>query len=210
LRQVANAQQTYKLPERPRHIAPQPVRRAAEKSFVLPEDDYHNILRICESMSLVMERSPSVFVNAGEEHIRVHYLVQLNGQYQGEATGETFNNIGDTDILIRHESKNVFVAECKFWGDYEAMKKTADQLLGYTTWRDTKTALIISSRNQDFTNVISEAQRAMKDHQHYESGPKQESETRFRYVFTHPEDTQRDIIVTLMLFNMPKPQEPNG
>jgi hypothetical protein len=210
LRQVANAPQTYRLPEKPREIAPQPVKLPAEKSFVLSEDDYQNILRICESMSLVMERSPTVFENAEEEHIRVHYLVQLNGQYQGEATGETFNNIGKTDIIIRHENKNIFVAECKFWGGYEALKETADQLLGYTTWRDTKTALIIFSRNVNFTNVIKEAQRAMKDHQHYKSGPKREAETRFRYVFTHPNDKQRDIIVTLMLFDMPKPKKPNG
>jgi len=40
LRQVTNAPQTYKLPERPKPIAPQPVQRTAEKSFVLGEDDY--------------------------------------------------------------------------------------------------------------------------------------------------------------------------
>ncbi len=211
LRQVANPPQTYKLPEKPKQIAPQPVKAPAKPAeFVLPESDYQDILRICESMSLVMERSPTVFENAEEEHIRVHYLVQLNGQYQGAATGETFNHKGKTDILIRHENQNVFVAECKFWGGYKALIETGDQLLGYTTWRDTRTALIIFSRNQDFTNVISEAQRAMKDHQHYKSGPTKESETRFRYTFTHPDDKQRDIIVTLMLFNMPKPQKPNG
>lgn len=208
LRQVPNAPQTYKLPEKPRPIAPQPAQRAAEKSFVLGEDDYQNILKTCASMSLVMERSPSVFANAGEEDIRVHYLVQLNGQYQGQATGETFNHVGKTDILIRHENKNIFVAECKFWGGYKALIETADQLLGYTTWRDTRTALIIFNRNLDFTNVISEAQRAMKDHQHYKSGPITEDDTRFRYIFSHPDDKHRHIIVTLMLFNMPKPVKP--
>jgi hypothetical protein len=171
-------------------------------------DDYQEILRICASMSLVMERSPTVFETAEEEHIRVHYLVQLNGQYNGAATGETFNNIGKTDILIRHDNKNVFVAECKFWGGYKGLLATADQLLGYTTWRDTRTAIIIFNRNQDFTNVIAEAQRAMKDHPQYKSGPKFESETRFRYIFAHPNDKQRDIIVILMLFNMPKPVKP--
>jgi len=211
LRQVANPPQTYKLPEKPKQIAPQPVKAPAKpQEFVLPESDYQDILRICESMSLVMERSPTVFENAEEEHIRVHYLVQLNGQYQGAATGETFNHQGKTDILIRHQNQNVFVAECKFWGGYKGLIDTADQLLGYTTWRDTRTALIIFSRNQDFTNVISEAQRAMKDHQHYKSGPTKESETRFRYIFSHPDDKQQDIIVTLMLFNMPKPQKLNG
>jgi hypothetical protein len=208
LKKRDDAPQTYKLPERLKPLAPKPALFPGAKTqqeFTLDEADYHDILRICESMSLVMERSPTVFEKAEEEHIRVHYLVQLNGQYQGKATGETFNNIGKTDILIRHENKNVFVAECKFWEGYEGLKKTLDQLLGYTTWRDPKTALIIFSRNQDFTRVINEAQRAMKDHPHFKSGPKDEGESRFRYTFTQPNDKQRDIIVTLLLFDMPKP-----
>jgi hypothetical protein len=206
LKRRDNAPQTYKLPPAPKPLAPKFIATArAQPEFTLDESDYQDILRICESMSLVMERSPTVFENAEEEHIRVHYLVQLNGQYQGKATGETFNNKGKTDILIRHENQNVFVAECKFWEGYEGLKKTVDQLLGYTTWRDTKTALIIFSRRQDFTSVLNEAHRAMKDHHQFKSGPKKEGESRSRYTFTHPGDRQRDIIVTLLLFDMPKP-----
>lgn len=207
LKKVDGAQQTYKLPERPKTIAPKPVQvpKAAEPEWVLDDADYLEILRICTSMSSVMERSPTVFEEAEEEHIRVHYLVQLNGQFRGAATGETFNNKGKTDILIREGDKNVFVAECKFWGGYKDHLATVSQLLSYTTWRDTKTAIIVFNRNQDFTNVISEAQRAMRDHQNYRSGPINEGETRFRYIFKHPDDALRDIIVTLLLFNMPKP-----
>ncbi|WP_456705966.1 hypothetical protein [Bradyrhizobium sp. USDA 4452] len=57
LRQVANALQTYRLPETPKQIAPQPVQRPTERSWMIAEEDYQNILRICESMSLVMERN---------------------------------------------------------------------------------------------------------------------------------------------------------
>jgi hypothetical protein len=182
LRKRDNALQTYKLPARPKPLAPKPVLKVAtpraELEFTLDESDYQEILRICTSMSLVMERSPSVFENAEEEHIRVHYLVQLNGQYQGVATGETFNHMGKTDILIRHQDKNIFVAECKFWAGYEELIRTTSQLLGYTTWRDTKTALIIFSRRMNFTNAICEAQRAMRDHPHYKVGPFKEGESR--------------------------------
>jgi hypothetical protein len=209
LRKREDAPQTYKLPERPKSLTPKPVPMVAspgaEREFTLDESDYQEILRICTSMSLVMERSPTVFENAAEEHIRVYYLVQLNGQYQGAATGETFNHIGKTDILIRHQDKNIFVAECKFWAGYEELIKTTSQLLGYTTWRDTKTALIIFSRRMNFTNVISEAQRAMRNHPRYKTGPVNEGETRFRYIFKHPNDDLREIIITLMLFDMPKP-----
>jgi hypothetical protein len=171
-------------------------REGAPQTYKLPERP---------KLSLVMEQSPTVFENAEEEHIRVHYLVQLNGQYQGAATGETFNHTGKTDILIRHHDKNIFVAECKFWAGYKELIRATSQLLDYTTWRDTKTALLVFSRRMNFTSVISEAQRAMRDHPRYKSGPDTEDESRFRYIFNHPNDDQREIIITLMLFDMPKP-----
>ena len=40
--------------------------------------------------------------------LRQHFLVQLNGQYEGQAVGETFNYEGKTDILIRSEGKKPF------------------------------------------------------------------------------------------------------
>jgi hypothetical protein len=211
LRKREDAPQTYKLPERPKPLAPKPIAKAAaakaEPEYTLDETDYQEILRICASMSLVMERTPTVFEDAEEEHIRVHYLVQLNGQYQGAATGETFNHTGKTDILIRRQDKNIFVAECKFWDGPAQLIKTTSQLLGYATWRDTKTALIIFSRRMNFSNVISEAQNAMRDHPQFKNGPVNEGESRFRYIFKHPNDDKREIIVTLMLFDMPKPSK---
>jgi hypothetical protein len=63
-----------------------------------------------------------------------------NGVFKGQATGETFNFQGKTDILIRVEGKNVFIAECKFWKGEKALLATLDQLLSYLSWRDTKAA----------------------------------------------------------------------
>ena len=59
---------------------------------------------------------PRAFEKMGEEDLRTHFLVQLNGQYEGRATEETFNFQGKIDIVIRDEGRNVFIAECKFWG----------------------------------------------------------------------------------------------
>jgi hypothetical protein len=68
LRKREDAPQTYKLPEKPKPLAPKPVPKAstaqAEQEFTLSEEDYQEILRICASMSLVMERSPTVFEGA--------------------------------------------------------------------------------------------------------------------------------------------------
>ena len=76
---------------------------------------YEHILGVLKSMALVIERSPSFFSSLDEETIRTHCLIQLNGHYEGLATGETFNSSGKTDILVRVGDRNVFIAECKLW-----------------------------------------------------------------------------------------------
>jgi hypothetical protein len=43
--------------------------------------------------------------------------------------GETFNFEGKTDILIRVEALNVFIAECKLWKGEKQFLATIDQLL---------------------------------------------------------------------------------
>jgi hypothetical protein len=114
-----------------------------EAEPVLDEKEYQYILQILNSMSLVIERSPTSFASLDEEAIRDHFLIQLNGHYEGGATGETFNAAGKTDILIRVENKNVFIAECKFWRGQKAFDEAIDQLLGYLTWRDSKCAILV-------------------------------------------------------------------
>ena len=78
-------------------------------------EEYDHILAVISNMAHVIERSPKMFKRMGEEELRQHFLVQLNGHYEGNATGETFNYNGKTDILIRERGKNIFVAECKIW-----------------------------------------------------------------------------------------------
>lgn len=87
---------------------------------VLEEAIYQDILKSCYALGTRMEKLPSTYRNEndkvkGEEAIRDSFLLQLGLQYKNSATGETFNKSGKTDILIPHEGKNAFVAECKFW-----------------------------------------------------------------------------------------------
>jgi hypothetical protein len=39
---------------------------------------------------------------------QAEWRIQLNGQCEGQATGETFNYEGKTEVLIRHEGRNLF------------------------------------------------------------------------------------------------------
>lgn len=157
-----------------------------------------------QNMALVMERAPSSFETLGEEGIRQHFLMQLNGSFQGAASGETFNYTGETDILIRIDGKNIFIAECKFWGGEKAFLETIDQLLGYLSWRDTKTAVVIFNRNKDFSAVLKTMTEAIDKHPHKKRGPEKEGETQFRYVFGSPSDHSREVVLTVMAFDVPK------
>lgn len=84
---------TYAVPvkrKKPRIEKPQATSQPYKSEPVLPQGEYENILSIMENMVSVMEKSPKAFETMDEEDLRTHFLVQLNGQYEGQATGETF------------------------------------------------------------------------------------------------------------------------
>lgn len=170
----------------------------------LADSEYESILQIIQNMVTVMERSPRAFVDMNEEDLRQHFLVQLNGQYEGQATGETFNFSGKTDILIRVEGKNIFIAECKFWRGPTALAETIDQLLGYTSWRDTKTAVLLFSRNKNFGNVLASIPGAVKEHPCFKREIGITGETIFRYVFHQRNDPNRELLLTILVFDIPR------
>jgi hypothetical protein len=67
----------------------------------LAEQDYQHVLTVIEGMTATMERNPTTFAKLDEEQLRDMYLVPLNGNFEGAATGETFNAEGKTDIIVR-------------------------------------------------------------------------------------------------------------
>jgi hypothetical protein len=203
----SDAPKTYVAPVTRKNV----IKRPATSVPFKPEPAmdlaiYDEILDIMHSMTLVMERSPNSFAKMGEEDIRQQFLVQLNGRFEGAATGETFNYEGKTDILVRVDGKNIFIAECKFWGGPKAYLETIDQLLGYLSWRDTKTAVVIFNRNRDFSNVLKSILESTENHPHKKKGPEKLSETRFRYTFSNPVDANRELLLTVMAFDIPQPQ----
>ena len=160
-----------------------------------------------QSMTQVMELSPSAFQAVDEEALRSHFLVQLNGHYQGQATGETFNYEGKTDILIRSEGRNIFVAECKFWSGPKKLSETIDQLLGYSSWRDTKTAILVFNRNRDFSKVLAAIPEAVRSHPQYKRDLPGSTESSFRFQFANRDDRNRELFLTVLAFDVPTPRQ---
>ncbi len=169
--------------------------------------EYDHILEVISGMVKVMERSPATFAHMGEENIRDILLVNLNGHYQGQATGETFNLEGKTDILVRAKNANLFIAECKFWEGPKGYHEAIDQLLGYVTWRDTKTAIIIFNRRKNFGAVLKQIPETTKEHKHYKSTERYPSETGFRFIFRNATDSSKSLFVTVIAFDVPAATE---
>lgn len=206
MKEREGAARTYTAPEVRRRISPvlPPASSSPYKPEpVLSQDDYEHILGVVENMAHVMERSPTAFLTMDEESLRTHFLVQLNGHYEGQATGETFNYRGKTDILIRSEGKNIFIAECKYWSGQKKLAETIDQLLGYASWRDTKMAIILFNRNKDFSKVLEAIPGAVRSHLNYKRDIPGSSETRFRYCFAHRDDANRELVLSILAFDVP-------
>ena len=209
-----NAQLTYKVPNVERKIQFQKPK--INKKNITPEPEletqkYNEIIEICSNMAKVMERSPKAFANMGEEDLRTHFLVQLNGQYEGQATGETFNSNGKTDILIRNDNQNVFIAECKFWKGKKVFLATIDQLLGYVTYRDTKTAIFVFVKNKDFTKVCEDIKSVTAEHSNFvkyiDSYKTPKDTSAFRCEFKNKNDEEKHFYITVMAFCIPQISE---
>ena len=169
----------------------------------LSDDDYEDILFLLSNMSLVMERCPEAFIKLNEESLRMHFLVQLNGLYEGQATGETFNAEGRSDILIRVSNKTVFIAECKFWDGEKTLTGAINQLLTYLCWRDTKAALIIFNRKPNFSSLLEKIPPVVEKHPNYKSTIKIESESSFQFILHQNDDIEREIKLAVLAFNVP-------
>jgi hypothetical protein len=169
----------------------------------LAEEEYQHILSVLRSMSMVIERNPHAFASLDEEAIRTHFLLQLNGHYEGSATGETFNASGKTDILIRVEDRNIFIAECKFWRGPKGFSEAVDQLLGYLSWRDSKCALLIFNKTKDSSAVRSKMHEVMEARPEYRKTVSHDRNGDSRYVFVKETDPGREITITTQLFDFP-------
>lgn len=169
----------------------------------LDDKTYKEILKTINDIGKQFERLPSLYKDKKEEHLRDHILMILEPNFQGSATGETFNKNGKTDILLRYDSSNIFIAECKFWKGQKAYLSTISQLLSYLTWRDSKAAVIIFVKNKDFSSVIEAVKENTPKHENYLDYVDSNDETWFNYRFHINGDKNREVKLAIMLYHIP-------
>jgi hypothetical protein len=175
-----------------------------KQEWMLDTETYEDILRVLHNHGRAWERLPRSYQGKDEETLRDELLVQLEGQFRkASATGETFNKAGKTDILMRHEKHNIFVAECKFWRGRQQHLATIDQLLGYLTWRDSKTAILYFVDNREITAPLRAIEAHTHEHQCFVRAQPSGEESLFHYTFQLPGDSERHLALTILCFHLP-------
>ncbi len=169
----------------------------------LDYSEYEYIIKIINRLGESLEKCSQTVRDMNEEDLRLLFLVILNTHYENQATGETFNKEGKTDILIKPKDRNIFIAECKIWKGEKLFLDGIDQLLKYLSWRDTKTSYIIFCKNRDFTNVIKKVYDIIKSHPNFVREVKIVGETCKIYKFRQVNDPKKEIYLTSHLFNVP-------
>ena len=81
-----------------------------------------------------------------------------------------------------------------------------DQLLSYLCWLVTKAAVVVFNRNAGFSAVLAKIAEATPKHPLCKRELRKPDESAFRYVFGNPGDPNREITLTVMAFDIPKPE----
>lgn len=182
----------------------------SQPEWALPEAQYEQALAVLRNARNALERGPAMTAYLDEEKIRDLLLVFLNAQFEGAAAGEVFNAAGKTDILIRVEDRNVFIAECKIWKGPATIQDALGQLMSYLTWRDTKAALLVFIRHgEPPTEVISKAIKEIQGHPNYKRtfGTGEDGE-RYNFIVHAAGDPDREIRLAFLPFALQDRDDP--
>jgi hypothetical protein len=190
-------------PKRKLITKPEAASSDYEPEPTLHEKGYSQILEVIQHVGREMERHPATYAGQGEEMLRDFLLMALTPNFES-TTGETFNKAGKTDILIRHEGSNVFVAECAVWYGKKKYLQKIDQALSYLTWRDSKAAIVIFARIKTVQRVFADIVDSTPSHPQWTHTYDDASDGSYRYDFCLPDDPSRGVRLTVMVFHLPE------
>jgi hypothetical protein len=172
---------------------------------------YEEVLANIRHTGGTLERTPQSWLPHGEEGLRDILLASLNGQFEGTASAEAFRKYGKTDICIEEESRAAFVGECKLWTGERALLEALNQLLGYVTWRDVKTALVIFNKDvAGFSRVQQTIGEVLPKHRLYLRDKAVPCTSEWRADFASAEDAGREVRVHVFAFNLYVSPERSG
>lgn len=169
---------------------------------MIDRDKVLDIIHILDNSGTQFEKTPATFEGSDENDYRNILLVGLNNVFQGKATGETFNSSGKSDIYLHIDKGNILVCECKIWVGQKKYGETIDQLLGYLTWRQNYGIMITFVKNKSLTNVLTEAEGAIRAHTSYRSNFQKIATTHMLSNHVLPSDEFKLVEVHHLFYNI--------
>jgi hypothetical protein len=207
-------------PEADKYISPSPVTRRKIPQPTISKDEiikkiiptlqdeiYKDILNTLYNVGKAIEKKPSIYKGKSEPDLRDILLLFLETRYESTtASAETFNKGGRADIVLKFsvDSSNLFVAECKIWSGINDFHIAIDQLLGYLTLRDSKSALIIFVDNKKIIETKDKICEQISSHPSFVKYCGANDEYSLRYKFSLPEDDKIYLEMEVMLFHFPE------
>ena len=192
-----------------RPAPPQPQTRADDLppklEPALEERRFEHILGIIRKQCLHIENHARTYTRMNEEERRNVILAALATHYDG-FTAETDNQAGHTDILARHDERNVFICECKFWSGHVGFEQAIDQLFSYAGWRDTKLSIVMFVREKALTSLLKKAKTTLEANAQFVTWKEAASETELRATMHWPGDEER--LADLNAFFVHTPRTP--
>ena len=175
-------------------------------AYCLNDVIYKDIIKKIYELCKEFEQHNSLYRGKHEEDLRDLIIPTLNVVFKGtNSTGETFNKAGKTDIITKApDGSNIFIAECKVWYGEKELSKAIDQLLGYITWRDTRTAIILFVKKNGIIDIVKKAKNTMTQHSCYICYNGQTNDSSFSYTFHLKEDSTCQFVLELMIFHYPE------
>jgi len=171
--------------------------------YTISNEDYENILKVIRHEGCSYERTPEPFAMHDEEELRDILMSHLNGHYNGLANGEAFRKKGKTDICIEFENRAAFVAECKLWNGDQQITEAVNQLLGYLTWRDCKTALVVFNKDvAGFAQLQEKMPKILESHPIFIRSAATQFPYEWHKVFRSSDDPDRMVTIHVFLFNL--------
>ncbi|MFN0140931.1 MAG: hypothetical protein ACKVQW_12710 [Pyrinomonadaceae bacterium] len=186
-------------------IKPALDEKKQNSEYVLSDEIYSDILQKLYDIGKNFERYPSTHTGKREEDLRDMIITFLQPLYKLSVTAETFNKQGKTDILMRFENTNVFIAECKFWNGKKEFLEGISQLLSYLTWRDSKAAVIVFVKRKDFSAILLTAKTSIREHSNYVNYVDEHEDAWLNFVFHLNGDKQKEVKLSLLLFHLDEP-----
>lgn len=170
---------------------------------VLETAQFNGILELLDNSGRQFERTPQAFQMLAEEGLRDVVLGNLNGLFQGAATGEAFQRVGKVDIHLRIDSGEVFLAEVKFWAGPETLREVVGQLLERLTWRDSYGVAMLFSTNIRFSDVLASVRDTLSSCVGFARQlPATRGENHFVARFSIPSDPSRQATIHVLVYNL--------